>query len=197
LEDGGWANLIYVDDLVEAIRLALLTRKGFGKPMFITDGAPLMWSQYITAHASLTDARPELITGQGVLKHDRNWREWLIDSVSPLAQVFRSDEFRSFVFESPAAQAFLFPAYLKIRNWSVVKPYVEKMRARGGAVDASAHANKRFDEMWTALQFSEARLSPSRAESLLGFRAHAGFSEGLRRTAMWFELYNYDTRAAF
>ena len=197
LEDGGWLNLIYIDDLVEAIRLALLTKNGFGKPMFITDGAPLMWSQYISAHASLIDASPELITGQGTLNHDRNWREWLIDSVSPLAQVLRSDEFRSFIFESPAAQTFLFPAYLKMRNWKVVRPYVERMRAGRGAAGVGAPAGKRFDEMWTALQFSEARLSSSRAESLLGFRAQAGFSEGLRRTAMWFALYNYDTRASF
>ena len=197
LEDGGWLNLIYVDDLVEAIRLGLLTGNGFGQPMFVTDGAPLKWGQYINAHASLIGVMPEPLTRQRASKPDRNWREWLRDSVSPLLPVFRSDEFRSFVFESPAAQAFLFPAYLKMRNWSVVRPYVEKMRSRGGAVSAGGTDGKRFDELWTALQFSEARLSSSRAESLLGFLAQAGFSEGLRRTAMWFALYNYDTRASF
>lgn len=197
LEDGGWLNLIYVDDLVEAIRLALLTGKGFGEPMFVTDGAPLRWSQYITAHASLMGASPELITSRDVAKPDRNWREWLRDSISPLSPIFRSDEFRSFVFESPAAQSFLFPAYLKMRNWSVVRPYVERMRAGRGAANANAPVGKRFDEMWTALQLSEARLSSSRAESLLGFRAQADFSEGLRRAATWFALYDYDTRASF
>src|SRR4029453_13771040 len=100
--------------------------------MFITDGAPLMWSQYIMAHASLIGARPDLITGRGALNHERNWRDWLIYSGAPLAQVFRSDEFRSFIFESPAAQSILFPAYLKMRNWGVVKPYVERMRAGRG-----------------------------------------------------------------
>jgi predicted dehydrogenase/nucleoside-diphosphate-sugar epimerase len=189
LEDGGWLNLIYVDDLVEAIRLALLAKDGFGKPMFVTDGAPLKWSEYIAAHASLTGASPELIASRDVTGHDRNWREWIRDSVSPLLPVFRSDEFRSFVFESPAAQFFLFPAYLKMRNWSVVRPYVERVRAGRGAVSSGAPARKRFDEMWTSLQLSEARLSSSRAESLLGFRAQIGFSEGLRRAAMWFGTY--------
>jgi predicted dehydrogenase/nucleoside-diphosphate-sugar epimerase len=196
LTDGGWLNLIYIDDLVEAIRLALVARNGFGKPMFVTDGAPLRWSQYITAHASLIGVSPELITGSDVKGPDRNLREWLRDSVSPLLPVFRSDEFRSFVFESPAAQSFLFPAYLKMRNWSVVRPYVERMRAGRGSVNADAPAGKRFDEMWTALQLSEARLSSSQAESMLGFRARADFSEGLRRAAMWFALYGYDTRAS-
>jgi len=189
LEDGGWLNLIYVDDLVEAIRLALLAEDGFGKPMFVTDGVPLEWSEYIAAHASLTGANPELIASRDVTGHDRNWREWIRDSVSTLLPVFRSDEFRNFIFESPAAQFFLFPAYLKMRNWSVVRPYVERARAGRGAVDAGAPARKRFDEMWTALQLSEARLSSSRAESLLGFRAKIDFSEGLRRSAMWFGVY--------
>ena len=196
LEDGGWLNLIYVDDLVEAIRLALGAGNGFGKPIFVTDGAPLRWSQYIAAHASLIGVNPELITSHDVAEPDRNWREWLRDSIAAMLPVFRSDEFRRFVFESPAAQSFLFPAYLKMRNWSAVRPYVERMRAGRGAVNADAPATKRFDGMWTALQLSEARLSSSRAESLLGFRARVDFSEGLRRAALWFALYNYDTRAS-
>jgi predicted dehydrogenase/nucleoside-diphosphate-sugar epimerase len=190
LADGGWVNLIYVDDLVEAVRLALGARNCFGKPMFVTDGAPLKWSQYIAAHASLAGASPELIAGRDATGHERNWREWLRDSVTPLLPVFRSDEFRNFVFESPAAQSFLFPAYLKMRNWGMVRPYVEKMRAGRGPAGAAAPTGKPFDEMWTALQLSEARLSPSRAESLLGFRARVDFSEGLRRAALWFALYN-------
>jgi len=196
LTDGGWVNLIYVGDLVEAIRLALSAKEGFGRPMFVTDGAPLRWRQYIAAHASLIGASPELIAGRDITGHDRNWREWIRDSVSPLLPVFRTDEFRSFVFESPAAQSFLFPAYLKMRNWGVVRPYVERMRAGRGAATAGAPAGKRFDEMWTALQLSEARLSSSRAESVLGFRARVDFSDGLRRAAKWFALYNNDTRAS-
>src|SRR5262249_32533656 len=82
LGDGGWLNLIYVDDLVDAIRMALLAKDGFGKPMFVTDGAPLKWSEYIAAHASLTGASPELIARRDVAGHDRNWREWIRDSVS-------------------------------------------------------------------------------------------------------------------
>jgi predicted dehydrogenase/nucleoside-diphosphate-sugar epimerase len=196
LEDGGWLNLIYIDDLVEAIRLALAARGGFGRPMFITDGAPLRWSQYIAAHASLIGAGPELIASRDVTAPDRNRREWFRDSISQALPVFKSDEFRSFVFESPAGQSLLLPAYLKIRNWSVVRPYVEKMRAGRDAFDANGLAGKRFDETWTALQLSEARLSSSRAEALLGFRARADFSEGLRRAAMWLALYNYDTRSS-
>jgi nucleoside-diphosphate-sugar epimerase len=60
------------------------------------------------------------------------------------------------------------------------------MRGGGGANGAGAH----YDENWTAMQLSEARLGAARAESLLGFRARVGFAEGLRRTASWLRLFN-------
>src|SRR5262249_26969052 len=156
LEDGGWCNLIYVDDLVEAIRLALLAEDGFGKPMFVTDGAPLRWSRYISAHASLIGVDPDLIARSDVFSPKSNWRGWVRDSWLPLLPVFKSREFRTFVFESPAVQATLFPAYLKLRDWRVFKPYVERMRSSTGNVNPAMSAGKRFDEMWTMLQLSEA-----------------------------------------
>jgi predicted dehydrogenase/nucleoside-diphosphate-sugar epimerase len=186
LKDGGWCNLIYVDDLVDAITLALEAREGFGKPMFVTDGEPLRWSEYIAVHASLLGVEPASIDRREALRPDRNWREWMRDSVTPLAPVLRSREFRSFVFESPAVQATVFPAYLAMRKWRLLRPYVERMRGGGGANGAGAH----YDENWTAMQLSEARLGAARAESLLGFRARIAFAEGLRRTASWLRLFN-------
>src|SRR5262249_12186341 len=176
LGDGGWCNLVYVDDVVEAIRLALLAEDGFGKPMFITDGASIKWSQYISAHASMIGVEPDIIARHDVLGPKRTWRKWAKDSWLPLLPVFRSKEFRAFVFESPAVQAALFPAYLKLRDWKVFKPYVEKVRSGTGNVGAGVPAARRFDEMWTALQLSEARLNSARAEATLRYRAAVGFS---------------------
>ena len=38
VEDSGWCNLIYVDDLVRAVDCALLTTDGVGQAFFVTDG---------------------------------------------------------------------------------------------------------------------------------------------------------------
>ncbi|MDX6612623.1 MAG: hypothetical protein QOD75_1809 [Blastocatellia bacterium] len=187
IEDGGWCNLIYVDDLVAAITNALAAQKGFGQPLFITDGSPVPWPQYIAAHAALTGADPPRRSRAGVVRGKLSARAWMRASIRPLGPVLRSEQFRAFVFKSPAMQATVFRAYLALRDKAALSPLVASLR-RGGAAGGDA-GSADFDELWTALQLAEARLSSARAESVLGFKASVDFAEGLRRSALWFERY--------
>jgi predicted dehydrogenase/nucleoside-diphosphate-sugar epimerase len=188
VDEGGWCNLIYVDDLVAAITRALGARDGFGKPVFVTDGAPLRWAEYIGAHAALLGVETPRMARCDALPQARTARQWLRDSVTPLAPVLRSREFRSFVFESPAVQATAFPAYLALRERRWFRPVVARMRSGGGG--QANDEGRSYDENWTAMQLSEARLQGARADSLLGFRAQVTFAEGLSRTASWLRLFN-------
>lgn len=188
VEDGGWCNLIHVDDLVESVRCGLETERGFGQPLFVTDGAPLKWSAYIQAHADLLGVRPPSRTSAQALPVELDWRGWMRASVRPLGAVVKSDQFRSFVFESPAARATLFRAYLALREKKALRPYLEKLKSGAGGA-GGAQASENFDETWTLLQLSESRLSPARAETEIGFRPRLDFAEGLRRTALWFAAY--------
>jgi predicted dehydrogenase/nucleoside-diphosphate-sugar epimerase len=189
VEDGGWCNLIHVDDLVEAVRCGLETERGFGQPLFVTDGAPLKWSEYIDAHADLLGTRAPRRTSKDALPSELDWRGWMRASVRPLGAVARSDEFRSFVFESPAARATLFRAYLALREKKSLRPFLEKLKSGASGAAVNEQAGENFDEAWTLLQLSESRLSTARAETEIGFRPRIGFAEGLRRTAMWFAAY--------
>lgn len=188
VEDGGWGNLIYVDDLVEAIELALLAETEAQLPFFITDGAPIRWSEYIEAHAKLIGASPQRISRAEAITARRSLREWVADSARSLVPVLRTEEFRAFFFESPVSRATAFRLYLALRNRSSLRPYLERLREGGNSTQKISQSG-RFDEMWTALQLSEARLSSARAEEALGFRARVNFAEGLRRTAEWFKRY--------
>jgi predicted dehydrogenase/nucleoside-diphosphate-sugar epimerase len=189
IEDGGWCNLIYVDDLVGAIARTLAVKQGFGQPLFITDGAPIRWRDYIETHAALIGARPPRRTRAEVVRGKLRAREWLRASVRSFGPVLRSDQFRAFVFESPAMQATLFRAYLALRDKAALGPLVAKLRRGGPAASAVGDGGPDFDQLWTSLQLSEARLSPGRAESVLGFRATVDFAEGMRRSTLWFERY--------
>lgn len=188
VEDGGWCNLIHVDDLVESVRCGLETERGFGRPLFVTDGAPLKWSEYIEAHASLLGTVAPRRASAEVVPGELDWRGWMRASVRPLGAVARSTEFRSFVLQSPAMQATVFRAYLALRERKRLRPYLEKLKS-GGASAGATGAGEAFDETWTLLQLSESRLSPARAEAEIGFRARVSFAEGLRRTAEWFATY--------
>lgn len=192
VEDGGWCNLIHVDDLVEAIGCALETERGFGQPLFVTDGEPLKWSEYIDAHADLIDASAPRKSRAEVVPGELDWRGWMRASVRPLGAVAKSAEFRSFMFESPAAQATLFRVYLAMREKKSMRPLLAKLRAGAGA----SAAEKSFDENWSLLQLSESRLSPARAAAEIGFRPQINFRDGLERTAEWLAAYRLTPAAA-
>lgn len=194
VEDGGWCNLIYIDDLIAATLRALVVPTGFGQPMFITDGRPITWREYIEAHAALIGVNPPHRTRAEVARGRLSARAWLRASVRPLGGVVRSQEFRAFVFESPAVQATVFRAYLALRDKTLLRPLVASLR--GGATKRTTDGGAPFNELWTTLQLSQARLSPARAQALLDFHARIDFKEGLRRSARWFEHYGLTDSAA-
>jgi nucleoside-diphosphate-sugar epimerase len=188
LDDGGWCNLIYVDDLVRAVWSGLVAEKGFGEPLFVTDGAPLRWSEYIEAHAALIGAMPPRVLSKDVLRGKLSLRDWVKESVKPLPAIIKSREFRNFVFESPAIQAAVFPFYLQLRESQKLQPLIEKLRGDGTNNQAPSGQGE-FHPLWVELQTSEARLSSERVQALIGFRAQVDFREGLRRSADWFKQF--------
>jgi predicted dehydrogenase/nucleoside-diphosphate-sugar epimerase len=185
-EDGGWCNLIYIDDLIEAVGRALNIQKGFGIPMFITDGNPITWRAYIEAHAALINIKPARRTREQLMRYPSGIRGWLRASVQPLWPILRSPEFRAFVHESPVVRATALRAYLALRNTRMFRRYATRCRPRAASVDE--HSGE-FDRDWTNMQLSEARLSSALAEAVLGFRARVDFAEGMQRTIPWFRHY--------
>lgn len=189
IEDGGWCNLIYIDDLVECVRCALAAKEGFGLPLFITDDKPLRWRDYIEAHAALIGAAPQHRTRAEVARPKMGARAWLRASVRPLLPVLRSDQFRAFVFESPAVQATIFRAYLALRDKQMLRRYVAGLQSASADAAPVNGAGPALDDLWTTLQLSEARLRSTRAEEVINFRARVDFAEGLRRSAAWFQRF--------
>jgi len=185
-EDGGWCNLIYIDDLIEAVGCALNIERGFGVPMFITDGNPISWLAYIEAHAALINIQPARRARQPVTRSSSGVRGWLRASIQPVWPILRSPEFRAFVHESPVVNATVFRAYLALRNKKMFRRYATRWRREATAMDERSGD---FDRDWSNMQLSEARLSPALAEAVLGFRARVDFAEGMRRTIPWFQDY--------
>jgi predicted dehydrogenase/nucleoside-diphosphate-sugar epimerase len=185
-DDGGWCNLIYIDDLIEAVGCALKIQKGFGIPMFITDGSPITWRDYIEAHAALINVRPVRCTRGQVIRSPSGVREWLRASIRPVWPILRSREFRAFLHESPVVKATALRGYLALRNQTMFRRYATRFRRQAARVDE--HSGD-FDRDWTNMQLSEARLRPTLAEAVLGFRARVDFAEGMRRTIPWFQHY--------
>jgi nucleoside-diphosphate-sugar epimerase len=180
VDGGGTINLIHVDDLVDAVACALGSDAGFGQPLFVSDGAPRPWSEYIAAHATLAGVAPEHVAAADVDERPRDLGRWVRDSISPVAPILRSQEFRHFFFASPLMQATAFKAYLRLREHELVKKRLTRLRALPPTPSAPA-----FDPTWVQMQFSQARLSNARARRDIGFAPAIDFDAGLRRTSEW------------
>src|SRR5262249_7471058 len=151
---------------VDAVACALAADRGFGEPLFVTDGTPRSWRDYILAHAALVGVTPPEI-GREAVAGRRTARQWVRDSVLPLAPVVRSSEFRAFVLTSPLMQATALRAWVAMRGNKALQPRLARLRGGGGGGPAPTA----FDETWVQMQLSEARLSPARAANAIGFGA--------------------------
>ena len=61
IENGnGACNTGYVDDLVDAVFLAIETEKAVGETFYITDGERITWGEYIRAHLPMVENAPSL-----------------------------------------------------------------------------------------------------------------------------------------
>ncbi len=194
IEDGGWANLIYIDDLIVAISRALQSEVSNGEAIFVTDGNPIKWSDYISAHARLIEAEPARVNRQDVVRPRGGARAWVRDSFRPLLPVLGSSEFRSFVLKSPLMQATAFRAYLFLREKQSLGARLSRLK--NGAAQNRSGSERNWNEHWINLQLSQARLSPARSEQLIGFTAQIDFAEGLRRSLDWFEQFGLVPRRA-
>lgn len=187
VEDGGWANLIYIDDLITAIIRALQTEAVNGEALFVSDGSPITWADYISAHALLIGVECPLVRRHDIARSDRGARAWIRDSFRPLLPVLATSEFRSFILSSPLMRATAFRAYLSLRERPSVSARLSKLK--NGADQAPLGSRSKLSEHWLTLQLSEARLSAVRAEQLIGFKAQIDFTEGMSRSLDWFEQF--------
>lgn len=194
LSDGGICNVVYVDDLIDAIDCALEADSRPGATCFITDGRPLMWAEYVGAHARLSGIEPAVRSREEMIPQTRGLRGDIRESARLFSALLRTPEFRAFITDSRLTRATLFRLYLFLRSYPRARGVLDRLKGGSGVLPPVQEP--RFDKHWILLQLSQARLSPKRTEQEINFTARVDFDEGLRRTAIWFERYGLLSRPA-
>ncbi len=187
VKDGGWCNLIYVDDLIAAVDLALTSREAVGGCFFVTDGVPIRWSDFIGAHARLIGATPPTVLASEIRPRRYDWAR---KSASRLGSLLRSNELRALILESPLIAATVVPMYQALKRTGPLGTLVARQQPSGARV-----APPPKEHEWTALQLMDARLSSARAQTVLGFRPRVPFTEGMARTASWLAFFGHTDSA--
>jgi predicted dehydrogenase/nucleoside-diphosphate-sugar epimerase len=182
VEDSGWCNLVYVDDLVAAVDRALVTTDGVGRAFFVTDGVPRHWSEFIREHGRLLDATLPRVHAADA--RTRGKFSWIKDTVSQAGAILASQDMKNLILSAPPIRATAVPLFRALKQFGPVGTFL----ARRQTTVASGQGP---DPGWTSLQLSEARLSGASAEARLGYTSRVAFPEGMHRTAAWLSFFGH------
>ncbi len=201
LIDGGNAacNTTYVDNLVDAIFLAIESEQAVGQAFFITDGERITWEDFIRAHARMIgqemigeETIPDL-SSQEIRNYYASQPGVLVGSVKAAGQVLRSREFRQMLLRIPISAR----ALAGLWRWSssLDEQSRTRLRERVGVRKTAAMAtqNGRFipDEDTLATQTGTVFFSIAKAQKLLGYQPRIPFTQGISLVEQWLRFANY------
>jgi len=196
LIDGGRGacNTTYVDNLVDAIFLALDNDASSGKTFFITDGEAITWGDFIRAHVAMLGLRDPLpeISSKQVLAYYKQQPGLLTGSVRATAQVLRSRQFREILLQIPLTQRLLTGAW----GWleSLSEDRRQRVRSRLGVRRPAQVAQATApipDPVDFATQTGTVFFRINKARSVLGYEPRVRFRQGIAMVEQWMRHANY------
>jgi nucleoside-diphosphate-sugar epimerase len=199
LIDGGRGacNTTYVDNLVDAIFLSLEKDRAVGEILFITDGEPVTWGDFIRAHAAMMNPRPALaeISRDEVLAHYRRQPGIVAGSFKATGQVLRSRELRNLLMRIPLCERSLAMVWRWLQSQS--EEQREKLRLRLGLGASSVHASTPPDAPHIpdpvnfATQTGSVFFRIDKARRLLGYEPRIPFTRAMGQVEQWLRFANY------
>jgi len=177
LIDGGRnpCNLVYIDNLVEAILLALWRPEAPGQVFHVTDREPVSWERCITDHAALVGVAVPHVAAAELVPPARE--RLLRDSLRALAdpEFWRRIPIvqRGFQWLPEQARQVV---RKRLSDWEVV--------GRNG----SPERRFRADHPFLAGQKRTVAHSSAKARRLLGYTAPVSYDEGMRLTEAWLRV---------
>lgn len=186
--DGGQnpCNLVYIDNLVEAILRALWKTEAVGEIFFVTDGCELSWEQCLSDHAALLGVLLPRITSADFTDLPREY--FMRDSLRALPRVILSGELRSILRQIPAVRSMEGILY----DWfqSIPGELQQQIRNRVNGPRRFAKNGVSGPERFVrnnifAAQSRTVAHSHEKAQRLLGYTAPISYREGMALTEAW------------
>ncbi len=180
-EGRGVCNTVYIDNLVEAMRLAMDAPGVDGEAFFVSDAEPVTWAEFYAPIVSALGAAPgdvhalrdPELPGESRREHMRQRLQRLVES-KPLQRV------------KPLVPPGLMAAYRTL----LVRPLSER-RAEPEAWEPPAPRRPSVALDMGLLQLCEYKLPNDKAARLLGYAPPVSFAEGMRRSVGWLEFAGY------
>jgi len=215
-EGKGACNTTYVDNLVDAMFLALDVPHAFGESFFITDGESVTWGDFIRAHVDMMEPKPRLaqISSSQIEAHYRKQPGVITSSLQAVPKLFLN---RGNLFQIPIVQ------HAHERLWETAgamnkerrdglrtlrrkllsmpllgRPLNSVWRSVAGIDPTSISASNGHApatpvpdrDSWQE-QTGAVFFSIEKARRVLGYEPRIPFSEGIRRVEAWLRYAEY------
>jgi hypothetical protein len=178
-------NLVYVDNFIEAILLALEKEDAIGETFFVTDKERVTWRQLLedfgamigvdVPHASIDQlAAPAVPTSR--------------EALATLARIILSDESRSALMRLPLAGSVaraLRTGYMSLSPKQ--QSYLRSTLRPPAARQRLSPASPRYDatDYLISTQHRTVAHSIEKAERILGYTSSVGYAAAMARTRQW------------
>lgn len=197
LVDGGLGicNSLYVDNLVDAMRLAATSDAAAGEIFHVSDGGAITWRAFIEGHAraiGVTEPLPELTRSELEAARRANRPS----SIREAVRVAHDPTFRRALRSIPMVHGTVSLAEEAARRLlpEPVRPKLQAMLFGHTAVqmgfgppteEPPAPAPIGPGEEFMITAFGRVQFSIKKASDILGYAPAVTFDEGMRRTAAW------------
>jgi nucleoside-diphosphate-sugar epimerase len=186
--DGGRnpCNLVYVDNLVQAILLALTKPEALHEVFFVTDSMEITWEQCLEGHAALLGLGVPRVIAADLATPSRG--HWLLDSLRATPGVLVSGDLRTVLRQIPMIQTA--EKLLWDRFDSLPAHSKERLRLRLQGPRVIPKAGSRAGRFSTSdnMILAQGRTvahSSEKARRLIGYTAPVSYQEGMTHTEAW------------
>lgn len=205
-DDGqGLANLVYVEDVVDAILAALETKEAVGEALLLADDTPITWGDYYERYRSLLTEPPEIRYLPAERTTAERYKQLMVNSLVPPLQVavlaareMAGGALGSERLRSRAVNEFRHVPWIRYVYVNSPEPIRSRLRDivfnfTDGESDVDKNdGNGQYTPRYSvpephtvSLQTSQTRISNEKAKSLLGWEPSFGFDDGFALTAKW------------
>ncbi|MGO9645093.1 MAG: NAD-dependent epimerase/dehydratase family protein [Candidatus Bathyarchaeia archaeon] len=187
IEDGGIANLVYVDDVVDAILLAIEKEEANGTTLIINNDEEIIpWKDYVSRFANLTKTSPVVESAHHInALRFKKLVSLCMDSIKACSEDLRSREMMILLARIPLVVL----VGSKLMG-DVKKKEIGGRLHSGGDVSISDLRTRlaKYETMPSGLRellTCRTVFSSAKARATLGWAPHTSFEEGIRKTLLW------------
>jgi nucleoside-diphosphate-sugar epimerase len=196
LIDGGRGacNTIYVDNLVDAIFMALNNDAANQQTFLVSDGEDVTWGDFIQAHVAMLGLREPLphISSEQVRAYYKEQPGLWTGSLRATAQAFRSRELRQLLMRIPITQKLLSTAWDWLESMSEARRQQVRSQLGVRRPPQLEQPNAPIpDAVDFATQTGTVFFRIDKARNILGYEPRVSFRQGMALVEQWMRHATY------